>query len=135
MARLIVAIITGSLITIILSITTDMIMVSLGVFPPLDSGEFNFNNRLLLIAFFYRSVYSILSAFVIALIAKEKYRKAVLISGIIGTVIGLIGLVVMWEKSKAAWWYPVSLVVFAIPLALLGGKIYKKYMLKKHNKS
>jgi hypothetical protein len=131
MARLIIAIIAGLLVGIILSIATDLLMVKLGIFPPFESDQSAFSNGLLLVASAYRAVYSILGALVIAVIAKEKYMKAVIIAGIIGTILALTGLIVMWEKSKSVLWYPISLVVLAIPYSLLGAKIYERFKLRK----
>jgi hypothetical protein len=131
MARLIIAIIAGLLVGIILSTTTDLLMVKLGIFPPLESDQSAFSNRLLLIASAYRAVYSILGAYIIAVIAKEKYMKAVIIAGIIGTILALTGLIVMWEKSKSALWYPISLIILAIPYSIIGAKIYERFKSRK----
>jgi hypothetical protein len=65
---------------IILSIATNLLMVKLGIFPPIESEQSAFSNGLLRIAPAYRTVCSILCAFVIAVIAREKYSKAVIIA-------------------------------------------------------
>ena len=127
--RLVISVILGLLTTVILSIATDVTMEKTGVFPSIESGEVNFNNRLLLIASIYRAVYGILGGLVTALIAKEKFMKAVIILGCIGTAISLTGLMVMWGKSTL--WYPLSLVILSLPYTIIGGKIFEKYLLRK----
>ncbi|MEO8151043.1 MAG: hypothetical protein ABI723_25645 [Bacteroidia bacterium] len=104
-------------------------MEKTGVFPSMESGEINFNNRLLLISSAYRAIYGILGGFITALTAQGKFMKAVIILGCIGTAISLTGLIVMWGKSTL--WYPLSLVILSLPYTIIGGKIYEKYLLKK----
>ncbi|HKU91039.1 MAG TPA: hypothetical protein VJP84_14700 [Steroidobacteraceae bacterium] len=47
------------------------------------------------------------------------------VRGIIGTVIGLAGLLVAWMASPqlSPLWYPALLVVTAIPCTWLGGRL------------
>jgi hypothetical protein len=48
-----------------------------------------------------------------------------LIGGAIGLVVSAIGAIVTWNRGPAfgPHWYPVALVVIAMPCAWLGGKL------------
>ena len=128
MKKLIFGVLAGLITTVVLSITTDILMYASGIYPPVETEKFNYDNKLLLIASVYRAIYGILGGFIAAIIAKEKYKKAVIILGSIGILLSLIGLIAMWGKS--APWYPVSLIVLSLPYTLVGGQIYKKIFLK-----
>lgn len=127
MKRMIFAIIAGLFIVVIFSITTDTILEYTGFFPKEDAMAYN--NSLLLIASLYRAVYGILGGYITAVMAKTDSLKAVWILGTIGTVLSLLGLIVMWNKGVL--WYPVSLVVLSIPYSLIGRKFYLRRLAKK----
>jgi uncharacterized BrkB/YihY/UPF0761 family membrane protein len=101
MKRLVLSIIAGLLITIILSSSVDHIFHTTGIYPPY--GQPMFDTGLVLLAFIYRALFAILGAYVTATIAKEKAKKAVLIIGIIGSVLWLAGAIAFWNYIPA--WY------------------------------
>jgi hypothetical protein len=128
MLRLILSIIAGLLISAILATVTDHIMHVTGVYPPY--GQIYYDTDLFLLASAYRAIYAILGAYVTAVIARKKSRKAVLILGITGAVLAIAGLIAMWGMGPV--WYPVSLAVLAIPFTLLGEKLYLLGKMRKH---
>jgi hypothetical protein len=128
MLRLILSIIAGLLISAILATVTDHIMHVTGVYPPY--GQIYYDTDLFLLASAYRAIYAILGAYVTAVIARKKSRKAVLILGITGAALAIAGLIAMWGMGPA--WYPVSLAVLAIPFTLLGEKLYLLGKTRKH---
>ena len=77
----------------------------------------------LLLAFTYRGVFAIGGAYLTAIIANDRAKKAVLIVGIVGSLFWLMGAITMWDL--AAPWYNISGVIFGIPFAKLGGKLYE----------
>ena len=46
--------------------------------------------------------------------------------GIIGTVLGLVGVVATWNLNLGPRWYPISLAVLAIPECWAGAKIRER---------
>jgi hypothetical protein len=98
MTRIILAIITGFLASAIVTIATDHVFHVTGIYPPY--GEPFFDTELLLLAFAYRAIYSIAGAYLTALLARDKAMKAVLILGIIGSVLWLAGSIAMWESGR-----------------------------------
>lgn len=111
------AVVAGFLVVVVLSTITDAILEKLGVFP--DGGLFVV--WMLLLAFIYRSVYTVLGGYVTAKLAPTSPIRHVYVLAILGTLGGLVGVVVGWNLS--AHWYPIALAVTAFPLVWWGGRI------------
>lgn len=116
------AIIAGFLVVAILSTVTDSILEAVGVFPPPTGGLFI--TWMLVLALAYRCVYTVLGGWVTAKLAPQNPKKHVLILATIGTIAAIVGTVVGWNLSQH--WYPIALVITALPCCLLGGKLYSK---------
>jgi len=82
-------------------------------------------DTLALLASSYRLVISIGGAWLTARLAPAKPMKHALVLGLVGTVLGLVGVVATWNKGLGPRWYPISLAVLAIPQCWVGGKIYE----------
>ncbi|MEW6702757.1 MAG: hypothetical protein AB1298_08550 [Bacteroidota bacterium] len=121
MKRIIFSILVGWIAGALLSVATDAVFHSAGIFPP--PGQPFFDTGLLIVAFTYRAVYQIGSAYITAMIAKDKAEIAVLISGIIASVVWMIGTIAMWNLVAA--WYNIGGVVLSVPFAVIGGKLYQ----------
>jgi len=50
--------------------------------------------------------------------------KHAMILGIVGTVLGVVGVVATWNRGLGPRWYPIALAVLAIPQCWVGGRIY-----------
>ena len=44
--------------------------------------------------------------------------------GYVGTVLGLIGVVATWNAGMGPRWYPIALMLLAIPQCWAGGKLF-----------
>jgi len=119
--RLIMAVIAGIVISKALMIITHEIFNALDIFPPLNKPMFNRN--LLCIALAFHSFYAIVAAYVTAHIARDKGYKAVLILGSKEAIMWLLGVLLLWHIAPP--WFNVTKAVLGMPLAILGGKIYK----------
>jgi hypothetical protein len=124
MFKSIVAVVAGFLTVVILSTVTDFALESAGFFPPIGQGIFS--TSLLLIAFAYRSLYTVVGGFVTARLAPNRPMRHAIILGIVGIVAGGIGVVAGWNLS--AHWYPIALVIGALPCSWLGGKLRLRSM-------
>ena len=113
------AVAAGFLAVFILSVGTDMMLESLAVFPRPDQGLFV--PWMLMLALVYRCVYTVLGGYITAAFAPSRPQRHVVILGSIGTLMAIIGTIVGWNLS--AHWYPIALVVTALPCVWLGGKI------------
>ena len=112
------AVFAGILVNVILSTATDFVLESLGIFPPNTEGLFV--TWMLVLALGYRMGYTVLGGYVTAWAAPQNPMKHVWILGGIGILLGSIGVVVGWNLSQH--WYPIALVITAIPCTWLGGK-------------
>ena len=119
MIKSIGAIVAGFLVVVILSTGTDFVLESLGIFPPIGQGIFV--TWMLLVAFIYRSAYTVLGGFVTARLSPNRPMRHAIILGVVGIVAGMIGVVVGWNLSEH--WYPIALVVGALPCTWLGGML------------
>lgn len=113
------AVLAGFVLVVVLSIVTDMILEAAGIFPSPTEGLFI--TWMLVLALFYRTVYTVLAGYVTAALALTNPKRHVMILGIIGTLAGVGGVVAGWTLSQH--WYPIALAVLAYPSVWLGGKL------------
>lgn len=120
--RSVVAVVMGAVVTIFLSIGTDKVFEKTGVFP--EPGKV-MSNGLFVLATAYRTVYGVLGAYVTAMLAPKRPMLHALILGVIGTTIGLVGLMAMWNKlpELGPRWYPIGLVILGLFQWWIGGKL------------
>ena len=125
-ARSITAIVVGFFAIVILSIGTDVLMHQLGIFPRNGQGM---TNRLFLLATAYRTLISIFGCYLAAKLAPSKPMKHAMWLGIIGLVFALFGVAVSWNRPELGpHWYPIALVVVALPCAWMGGKLCERQL-------
>ena len=117
-------VIVGLLVTAVLSIGTDALMKTVGVY------SFPMTNPMFVIATAYRLVFAVLGCYVTARIAPSSPMKYALILGVVGMALSIAGLMAAISVPEGAGkalmgplWYPIVLVVTAIPCAWVGGKI------------
>jgi hypothetical protein len=113
------AVLAGIIVGAALSIGTDFTLAALHVFPPIASTSFL--PWMLVLALFYRSLYTVASGYITAMLAPLRPMRHVAILGIIGIILSAVGAVVGWHLSQH--WYPLALIVIALPCAWLGGKL------------
>ena len=116
------AVVAGVLVIIIVTTVVDVALHALGVFPPMDQP---LDDKLSLLATSYRIVISIGGAWLTARLAPANPMKHALILGLVGTVLGLVGVVATWNRGLGPRWYPIALAVLAIPQCWVGGKLYE----------
>lgn len=115
------AVIAGFLIVVLLSMGTDFVLESLGVFPP-QSEPGLYTAGMLAVALIYRCIYTVAGGYVTARLAPDRPIRHAIILGCVGIVAGMIGVVVSWNISPEHW-YPIALVVTALPCTWSGGKL------------
>ena len=78
---------------------------------------------LLLLATAYRTAYGIAGGYLTARLAPSRPVRHAMIGGALGLVAGIAGAVATWNGGPAygPHWYPVALIVLALPQAWLGG--------------
>ena len=115
----------GFFATFILSIGTDILLHAAGVFPLWGQPM---SNALFALATAYRTVYTVAGGYVTARLAANKPMGHVWTLGVIGLLAAIAGTVATWNKGPefGPKWYPVALVVLAIPSVWLGGKLAQR---------
>jgi len=122
--RSIAAVLAGVVVSVILSLGTDAALIAAGIFPPLGHQP-PMSDSLFLLATAYRIVYGVAASYIIARLAPDRPMQHALVGGAIGLVVSIVGAVVTWnhEPPLGPHWYPLALVVTALPCAWLGGKL------------
>ena len=119
------AVLAGLLFIIIITTATDALLHATGTFPPWGQPM---SDSLFLLAFAYRVVYGIAGGYLTARLAPDKFVKHAVVLGVIGFVLSLGGTVATWNLGPefGPKWYPLLLMVIAIPTAWLGGKLVSR---------
>jgi hypothetical protein len=118
------AVAAGFIVTALLSVGTDAVMHRTGIFPvsgqPMSDGLFAW-------AAAYRIAFTVLGGFVTARLAPRQPMLHVLILGAIGALAATAGTVATWNAGPefGPRWYPILLVLTALPCVWLGGLIAK----------
>ena len=84
------------------------------------------NNSLgLMLATVYRTIYGVAGSYITARLAPYRPMQHALAGGVVGLILSTVGAAVTWNKGPAfgPHWYPVSLVVLALPTAWAGGHL------------
>jgi uncharacterized MnhB-related membrane protein len=118
------AVLAGFVVVVILSLSTDIVLHALHVFPPWGQSMVGFD-RALLLATIYRTIFGVVGSYITARLAPDRPMGHALVGGVLGLVLSIVGAAVTWNKGPAfgPHWYPLALVVLAMPQAWLGSKI------------
>jgi len=116
------AVVAGVLFIIVVTTLVDIVLHMARVFPPMNQP---INDALALLATSYRLVISVAGAWLTARLAPGQPMKHAMVLGVVGTVLGLVGVVTTWNLGLGPRWYAIALAVLAIPQCWAGGKIYE----------
>jgi hypothetical protein len=114
------ALFAGFVVNVALSLAMDAglraagILSALGV--PMTDAE-----SLLVTA--YRTVFAVISSYVVARLAPHHPLEHAMVGGAIGMALATAGAAATWNRGLGPHWYPVALVVLALPTAWAGGKM------------
>ena len=128
--RRIGAVLAGFLATFILSVATDLALHATGIFPPWGQPM---SNALFALATAYRTIYTVAAGYITARLAPDRPMAHVWALGIIGLVAALAGTVATWNAGPefGPKWYPLALVVLALPSVWTGGKLAQRTAARK----
>ncbi len=117
------AILLGLVTIVALSLGTDQVLHILNVYPPW--GEPMHDAGLNLLALSYRSLYGVLGSYIAARFAPTAPMRHALTLGLLGVVLSTAGAAAAMNMNLGPTWYPIALVVTAVPCAWLGGALYR----------
>ncbi len=116
------AVAAGVVFIIVVTTIVDIVLHRMHAFPPMDQP---INDAQALLASSYRLVISIGGAYFTARLAPKHPMRHAMILGYVGVILGLVGLAATWNLGLGPRWYPISLVILAIPQCWAGGKFYE----------
>jgi hypothetical protein len=117
-----VALLSGFVAVVVLSMGTDAVLHAIGLFPPLGRSM---SDALFLLATAYRTIYSIAGSYLTARLAPDRPMQHSLVGGAVGLVLSTLGAVATWNHVPALGphWYPLALIATAMPCAWAGGRL------------
>jgi hypothetical protein len=120
--RSITSVLAGLVAVVVLSVGSDLALQAAGVFPPFSQPKL-FTAPLLGLATVYRSLYGVAGGYLAARLAPDRPMGHALALGAVGLAVSITGAVAMWGVGPA--WYPLALVVLAVPCAWAGGHFHQ----------
>ena len=117
------AVLLGLVAVVALSLGTDQVLHLLEVYPPWGQGMYDTGDNLLALA--YRSVYTVLGSYIAARLAPRNPMRHALVLGVIGFALSVAGAIATIPMDLGPDWYPIALVVTALPCAWLGGVLHR----------
>lgn len=117
------AVLLGFVAVVVLSLGTDQMLHVLEVYPPW--GQPMYDPGLNLLALAYRSVYGVAGSYVAARVAPHAPMRHALALGVIGVALSLAGAIATIPIDLGPAWYPIALVLTALPCAWLGGVLHR----------
>jgi hypothetical protein len=118
------AFLAGFVAVIVLSLGTDQVLHILEIYPPL--GQPMDDAGLCLLALTYRSVYAVIGSYIAARLAPRNPMRHALALGVVGLVLSTAGAIATIPMKLGPDWYPIALVLTALPCAWLGGVLHRK---------
>ena len=120
--RSVLAIVAGLITVVLTSTGADAICHGTGFFPPPGTPM---PAWLWLIATVYRTAFTVLGAWITARLAPGHPMKHAIVLGWIGVALATVGTVGTWSMGPefGPKWYPISLIVTALPACWAGGRL------------
>ena len=113
----VIALFAGLMAVILLSVATDSLVFGAAQAAP--------SGGLFLAATLYRSLYAVIGSFIAAQLAPGRPMLHALLLGVLGMAIAIAGAILM-PDAPGPRWYPVALIVTALPCAWLGGLLQRE---------
>jgi hypothetical protein len=121
--RSIWAVLAGILVGIVATTLVDVALHVAGVFPPFDRP---IDDALALLASSYRLIIGIGCAWLTARLAPARPMQHAMVLGALGATVALAGVVATWNLGLGPRWYPISLVILAMPQSWAGAKLCER---------
>ncbi len=121
--RSVAAVLLGFVAVVALSLATDEVLHVLEVYPPW--GQPMHEPGLCLLALSYRTAYAVAGSYIAARLAPRAPMGHALALGVLGLVVSTLGAIATIPMDLGPAWYPIALVLTALPCAWLGGVLYR----------
>jgi len=118
--RSVLAIVAGIVFVVVVTTIVDVVLHAVEIYPPWDKP---IDDAQAALATAYRVVIGVAGAWLTARLAPAKPMTHAMILGAVGVVLATVGLAATWNKGLGPHWYPIALVMLAIPQSWLGGAL------------
>jgi hypothetical protein len=119
--RSILALLAGFIVNLVLTLGTDFGLAAAAVLPPFGHGPLNEFQSALAAA--YRTLYAVLGSYLVAQLAPRRPMEHALVGAGIGMLFAIAGAVATWNKDLGPHWYPLLLIVLALPTGWAGARL------------
>jgi hypothetical protein len=120
----------GFVVVVVLSLGTDQVLHVLHVYPPWNQPMYDTGLNFLALA--YRTVYAIVGSYLAARFAPCAPMRHAMALGVVGLVLSTAGVITAIRMADLGpLWYPIALVVTALPCAWLGGVLHRMTQAKR----
>jgi hypothetical protein len=117
------AVVAGMLVGIAATTLIDVALHVAGVYPPIDRP---IDDALAFLASSYRLIIGIGCAWLAARLAPARPMRHALALGALGATVALAGVIATWNLGLGPRWYPISLVILAMPQSWVGAKVFER---------
>ncbi len=117
------AVVAGLVVIAAFSTITDVVLSAVHVYPAV--GTPLRDPALYLLALAYRTAYSIFGCWLAARLAPSAPMRHALVLGAIGVVLSIVGVIANIVADLGPNWYPIALVIVALPCAWVGGALHR----------
>ncbi len=117
------AVLAGFLAVVVFSLGTDQVLHVLDVYPPWGQPMRDLGDNLLALS--YRCVYAMVGSYLAAWLAPRNPMRHAMVLGLIGFVLSLAGAIATIPMDLGPAWYPVAIVVTALPCAWVAGVLHR----------
>lgn len=117
------AVLSGFIAVVVLSLATDQALHMLDVYPPW--GQPMHDTGLVLLALSYRIVYAVAGSYLAARFAPRSPMRHAMALGVVGFVLSAVAAIATIPMDLGPSWFPIALVVTALPCAWLGGALHR----------
>lgn len=114
------ALFAGFVVNVALSLGMDAGLRAAGLLPSLGVPMTDAQS---LLATAYRTLIAVVGSYVVARLAPHHPLEHAMVGGAIGMALAAAGAAATWNRGLGPHWYPVALVLVALPTAWIGGKI------------
>ena len=127
LGRSILALLAGMAAGIAVTLLTDVLLRKTGFLPPLEQRA---PDHVLAWVTAYRVAYGIAASYLTAYLAPYRPIAHAMVGGAFGFAASLAGAIATWNAGPAygPHWYPVALIIFALPQSWLGGWLRARQM-------
>ena len=117
------AVLFGFIAVVVLSLATDQVLHMLDVYPPW--GQPMHDTGLVLLALSYRIVYAVAGSYIAARLAPRNPMRHAMALGVVGFVLSTAAAIATIPMDLGPSWFPIALVLTALPCAWLGGAVHR----------